>query len=180
MFIFIDYTFIVIPQADWDSVYDDVLSSQRQLEVNLVQWTSFEDSYGQLDNWVKQTDSQLSADIPLHNTLEEKKSQLQTYRVRFCIICAHNFLSGLIFLRFLVVLPNKYALISLYRKLIWIAGGFPFNDILSIPLQGHIPVTYHNYSSIQLPLNMYLIFLLISESASGCLVIPACYRLSHG
>ena len=68
-------------QADWDSVYDDILSSQRQLEVSLVQWTSFEDSYNQLDQWVKSTEKQLSDDLPLHNTLEEKKTQLHTYRV---------------------------------------------------------------------------------------------------
>ncbi len=69
-------------QADWDTTFDDILSSQRQLEVVMVQWTSYEDSFKQLDQWVKSTELQLSDQLPLHNTLEDKKSQLNVYKVR--------------------------------------------------------------------------------------------------
>ncbi len=72
---------ICFAQADWDDAYDNVLSSQRQLEVSLVQWTSFEDSYNQLEQWMKTTEIQFSDILPLHNTLEEKKTQLNTYKV---------------------------------------------------------------------------------------------------
>ena len=57
------------------------MSSQRQLEVNLVQWTSFEESYDQLEAWLKNMEAQLKGEVPLHITFEDKKAQLQTYRV---------------------------------------------------------------------------------------------------
>ena len=57
------------------------MASQRHLEVNLVQWTSFEESYDQLEGWLQGHEAQLKGDVPLHASLEEKKSQLQTYRV---------------------------------------------------------------------------------------------------
>ena len=69
-------------KTDWDSLYDDVLGVQRHLEVSLVQWTSFEESYEQLEGWLKNMEGQLTGETPLHATLEEKKGQLQTYRVR--------------------------------------------------------------------------------------------------
>ena len=68
-------------KQDWDTLFDEVMSSQRQLEVNLVQWTSFEESYDQLEGWLKNMEAQLSGEVPLHTTFEEKKAQLQTYRV---------------------------------------------------------------------------------------------------
>jgi len=79
-------------KLDWDTLYDDVLNSQRHLEVNLVQWTSFEESYEQLENWLKNIETQLAGDLPLHSLLEEKKGQLQTYKVkgRICDYYKYN------------------------------------------------------------------------------------------
>ncbi len=68
-------------KQDWDSLYDDVMAAQRQLNVNVVQWTSFEESYDKLEVWLKATEAQLKGDIPLKATLDDKKSQLSTYRV---------------------------------------------------------------------------------------------------
>ena len=68
-------------KADWDALYDQVLGSQRHLEVNLVQWTSFEESYEQLEGWLRNMELQLVEECQLQTTVEEKKTQLQTYRV---------------------------------------------------------------------------------------------------
>ena len=76
-------------KQDWESLYDEVLSAQRQLEVNLVQWTSFEDSYSQLDSWLINIEDQIKGEMPLKANLEEKKTQLQNYRV-----CPNFMLAG--------------------------------------------------------------------------------------
>ena len=69
-------------KQDWDTLYDDVSSSQRELDVKLVQWTSYEDSSQQLLNWLSNMEGQLKGSIPLMSTLDEKKKQQQAYRVR--------------------------------------------------------------------------------------------------
>ena len=69
-------------KQDWDALFDNVMSEQRHLEVSLVQWTSFQESSHQLEAWLSGMEAQLKGDLPLVATLEEKKAQLQTYRVR--------------------------------------------------------------------------------------------------
>ena len=59
-------------------------AAQRKLEVALVQWTSFDDSYGQVEHWLRDMESQLEGQLPLRSTLEEKKTQLQNYKVLCC------------------------------------------------------------------------------------------------
>ncbi|KAJ8309206.1 hypothetical protein KUTeg_014080 [Tegillarca granosa] len=65
----------------WESLFDDLSATQRKLEVALVQWTSFDDSYGQVEHWLRDMESQLEGQLPLRSTLEEKKTQLQNYKV---------------------------------------------------------------------------------------------------
>lgn len=68
----------------WESLFDDLSAAQRKLEVALVQWTSFDDSYGQVEHWLRDMESQLEGQLPLRSTLEEKKTQLQNYKVVYC------------------------------------------------------------------------------------------------
>lgn len=65
----------------WESLADDLSSAQRKLEVALVQWTTFDDSYGQVEQWLRDAEVQLEGQTPLRSTLEEKKSQLQNFKV---------------------------------------------------------------------------------------------------
>ena len=65
----------------WESLFDDLSSAQRKLEVALVQWTTFDDSYGQVEQWLRDAEMQLEGQIPLRSTLEEKKTQLQNFKV---------------------------------------------------------------------------------------------------
>lgn len=69
-------------RQDWDELFEDVMAAQRQLEVSLVEWTSFSDSLQQLQEWLKGIESQLGGgDVPYVASLEEKKAQLQSYKV---------------------------------------------------------------------------------------------------
>lgn len=68
-------------KLEWESLFDDLSAAQRKLEVALVQWTSFDDSYGQVEHWLCDMESQLEGQTPLRSTLEEKKSLLQSYKV---------------------------------------------------------------------------------------------------
>ena len=65
----------------WESLFDDLSSAQRKLEVALVQWTTFDDSYGQVEQWLRDAEMQLEGQVPLRSTLEEKKTQLQNFKV---------------------------------------------------------------------------------------------------
>ncbi|KAH9507324.1 hypothetical protein Btru_056910, partial [Bulinus truncatus] len=64
----------------YESLFDEISTIQRKLEVSLVQWTSFDESNGQVEQWLRQMEFQLEGQIPLKATLEEKKSQLHNYR----------------------------------------------------------------------------------------------------
>ena len=66
---------------EWSGLFDEVLNAQRELEVNVVQWTSFEDSVDQVERWLRKLESALTGDVPLRNTLDEKKGQLLNYKV---------------------------------------------------------------------------------------------------
>ena len=70
----------------WDGLYDDLSSAQRRLEVSLVQWTSFNESYAQVENKLREMESQLDGHIALRSTLEEKKTQHQNFKVRVCYV----------------------------------------------------------------------------------------------
>ncbi|KAL5008450.1 hypothetical protein ScPMuIL_014031 [Solemya velum] len=65
----------------WEGLFDDLSSAQRKLEVALVQWTTFDDSYIQVENWLREMELQLEGQLPLRSTLEEKKTQLQNFKV---------------------------------------------------------------------------------------------------
>ena len=68
-------------KTDWDGLYDEILGSQRHLEISLVQWTSFEESLVAMETWLKNMEGQMNQEVVLRSTLEEKKAQLQTYKV---------------------------------------------------------------------------------------------------
>lgn len=71
----------------WDSLFDDLSAVQRKLEVAMVQWTSFDDSNTQVAQWLKEMEGQLEGTMSLRATLEQKKSQLQNYKVGQGDIC---------------------------------------------------------------------------------------------
>ena len=70
----------------WETLHDSILELQRQMEVNLVNWSSFEDSFNQLNDWFKSVEEQIVANSPLKGSYEENRTQLHTYKV----IVIHN------------------------------------------------------------------------------------------
>ena len=69
-------------RTEWDSLFDELSAAQRKLDNNLVQWMSIDESFGQLDEWLRNTETNLRPELVLRATLEEKKGQLQSYKVR--------------------------------------------------------------------------------------------------
>ncbi|XP_074648980.1 muscle-specific protein 300 kDa-like isoform X3 [Tubulanus polymorphus] len=67
-------------KQDWENLFDELALSQRKLEASLIQWTSVDDSYVQLEEWMRNIDNQLKMDIILKATLEQKKAQLLSYK----------------------------------------------------------------------------------------------------
>lgn len=69
-------------RQEWDSLFSDVLGTQRQVEAQLFHWTSFSESTGQLDQWLTSMEAQLAHHLPAAGSLEEKKAQLQSCKVK--------------------------------------------------------------------------------------------------
>lgn len=65
----------------WESYNDSLNESQRQLENSRMKWSSFDENYEQFVKWVVDMERQLSSDVELKNTVQEKRALLQHYRV---------------------------------------------------------------------------------------------------
>ena len=65
----------------WESFNDSLNDTQRSLESNKMQWSTFDENYDQLLKWVTDMECQIEHDQELRNTLQEKKAMLQHYRV---------------------------------------------------------------------------------------------------
>ena len=55
--------------------------AQRRVDAFLMQWTSYVDGQDSLTRWMGEMEAALRADMDLRNTLQEKRQQLQNYRV---------------------------------------------------------------------------------------------------
>ena len=65
----------------WEGFSDQTSETQRKLEVCLHQWSSYDDSFEQLQSWITEATAQLNRDSELHGSLPEKKVQLQAQKV---------------------------------------------------------------------------------------------------
>lgn len=68
-------------QGTFDTLFDSCATMERDLQNKLSRWTSFEEASDQLKLWLKETQAQMPDEIELKTTLDEKRAQLQTYRV---------------------------------------------------------------------------------------------------
>ncbi len=66
----------------WEGFSDDLSETQRELEVNALQWSSFDESAKSFHKWVGEAEAKLKLDSDLKATLPEKKQQLQNHKVR--------------------------------------------------------------------------------------------------
>lgn len=67
----------------WESFGDELTECQRNTEVCLLQWSSYDDSFDQLHKWLVNVEAKLLGDAGLKATLHEKKQQLQTHKVGY-------------------------------------------------------------------------------------------------
>ena len=65
----------------WEAFSDQLSESQRQMEVSLVQLSSYEDSLNQFYKWLTDTQAKVKAEGEVKATLPEKKVQLQSHKV---------------------------------------------------------------------------------------------------
>ncbi|KAK3865215.1 hypothetical protein Pcinc_029165 [Petrolisthes cinctipes] len=68
-------------QGAFDTLFDSSSTMERDLHSKMNRWTTFEDASENLKQWLKETLSQMPDDIELKTTLDEKRAQLQTYRI---------------------------------------------------------------------------------------------------
>ena len=68
-------------QGTFDTLFDSCATMERELQNKVSRWTNFEEASEQLKLWLKETQAQMPDDIDLKTTLDEKRAQLQTYRV---------------------------------------------------------------------------------------------------
>ncbi|KAI4462171.1 muscle-specific protein [Holotrichia oblita] len=73
-----------------ESIYDGINSMNRELKSKLSRWVGFDESVESIKNWLRDIEHQLPQDIILHETLEEKQSQLQTYRNQLYDAVSHQ------------------------------------------------------------------------------------------
>ena len=68
-------------KEDWERLFSGLNEAQRRVDAFLMQWTSYVDGQDSLTRWMSDTEAALRADMDLRNTLQEKRQQLQNYRV---------------------------------------------------------------------------------------------------
>lgn len=86
-----DYRHVIHQQTgtlrqECDQLFTSVMASQRQLEVSLVEWTSYIDRLSQIEEWLAKMRTLVNDDLPLVGSLQEKKAQLQTFKVILPVI----------------------------------------------------------------------------------------------
>ncbi|ODN01313.1 Nesprin-1 [Orchesella cincta] len=77
-------------QAAFDAFFDDLSSTEREMNGKLTRWFGFEESKDKLSKWLKDMENALPRDIELKATLDEKRAQLQKYRTTLHDILSHQ------------------------------------------------------------------------------------------
>lgn len=68
-------------KEDWDRLNSNLHDAQRKVDSFLMQWSSYSDGQDQLMKWMSDAENLLHSDVDLKNTLQEKRMQLQNFRV---------------------------------------------------------------------------------------------------
>lgn len=71
-------------QQALETLFDEVSGTEKKLQEKLSRWTNFEELSDHMKKWLKDVEPQLPEEIVLWTTLDEKRAQLQAYRL------AHN------------------------------------------------------------------------------------------
>jgi hypothetical protein len=71
-------------QQEWDDFYSRANDASRHVAVNIVEWSSLSDSIKQIEAWLEKMEASLGNEWTPGGMIEEKKSLLQSHRVRMC------------------------------------------------------------------------------------------------
>lgn len=70
----------------FDSVWTNLDEISRQTTLNLIQWTSCSENMAQVETWLNAAHQQLTDNYGYGTSLDEKRTQLYTCRVRFHLV----------------------------------------------------------------------------------------------
>ncbi|XP_035824390.1 nesprin-1 [Aplysia californica] len=68
-------------RENWEALRDEMSDVQRKLDVNLNQWSSYDENFEGFQKWLLDMEVKLKEDAQLQATLPEKKAQLQNHKV---------------------------------------------------------------------------------------------------
>ncbi|KAB7507506.1 Nesprin-1 [Armadillidium nasatum] len=68
-------------QQTYENLFDNSLVMERELKSKKNRWSTFEEAVEQFKKWLKDTQNKIPDDIELKATLDEKRAQLQIYRM---------------------------------------------------------------------------------------------------
>lgn len=74
----------------WEVLCDEISEIQRKLDLNISQWTSYDENSKVFQKWLLDMEAKLKEGIQLHATLPEKKAQLQNHKVGYQHFCVRN------------------------------------------------------------------------------------------
>lgn len=68
-------------RENWEALRDEVSDIQRKLDLNLNQWSSYDENFELFQKWLLDMEVKLKEDGELKATLPDKKAQLQNHKV---------------------------------------------------------------------------------------------------
>uniref|UniRef100_T1JGP1 Calponin-homology (CH) domain-containing protein n=1 Tax=Strigamia maritima TaxID=126957 RepID=T1JGP1_STRMM len=76
--------------SDYEMFFDNLSNAEHKLRTSLSTWSGFEEEIAAIKDWIQLMMAQLGERIEYHKTLDDKKTQLQAYRVILHDIVAHQ------------------------------------------------------------------------------------------
>jgi nesprin-1 len=73
---------VAVLQEEFDNYTESLAKTQQLLEVGLVRWKEWEDQYGDAEEWINNTETQVKTFHQLQNTLTEKKNALEQFQTQ--------------------------------------------------------------------------------------------------
>ena len=69
-------------KESWETYCTNLMIALKNTDNTMIQWTQYNDGYNELEQWLIDMEANMSHTKNLMNTLQEKRDQLQTLKVR--------------------------------------------------------------------------------------------------
>ncbi|XP_074030429.1 muscle-specific protein 300 kDa isoform X10 [Leptinotarsa decemlineata] len=73
-----------------ESLFDEIHETERNLKAKQIRWSGFDESLAKIVEWLREAEKKLPMEIELKASLDEKKDQLQAYRILLSDIVGHQ------------------------------------------------------------------------------------------